>query len=166
MNDQPSTHQILIMGIGNLVQSDDGFGVHIIRAFSSNDNKLPDNVEILDAGTSIVDHLSNLILADYLICVDVAAGGKSPGTIYRFRPEDITYKKSRFHNAHKISIFDALKMVEAMKGKTPDTLIYAVEPENIEWGIEMSPTLQKVMPEVMSLIDKEIHSINTIQQYL
>lgn len=153
---------MLIMGIGNLVQSDDGFGVQVIKQLSRDAVCLPQNIELLDAGTSIVDQLQILLLADYLLCIDVVAGGGKPGTLYQFKPEDITYKKSRFHHAHKISIFDVLDMVELLNKKPLPTKIIAVEPENIDWGTQLSCTLQTKLTEVVAMIHDEITLFNNV----
>lgn len=147
---------ILILGIGNLVQSDDGFGVHVIRELLKEKGALPENVNLLDGGTSIVDQLGDISEAERLICIDVADGGKAPGTIYRFTPEDTNYKKSKFHHAHKISIFDALEMVMHMKQRVPETTIIAIQPENIEWGTNLSPMLLSKIPVVIKIIREEI----------
>lgn len=147
--------KILVLGIGNLVQSDDGFGVHVIRRLL-NGNDVPRNVQFLDAGTSIIDQLSELSEADRIICVDVADGGMPPGAIYRFSPDDIVYKKSKYHHAHKVSIFEALEMVRLMKNSVPETTIIAVQPERIGWGMALSPTLENNMQEVINMIYKEI----------
>jgi len=152
--------KILVFGIGNLVQSDDGFGVHIIREMLKEGHSLPSNVELLDAGTSIIDQLGDLMDADRLICVDVADGGSEPGTIYRFSPEDITYQKSKYHHAHKINIFDTLEMIRTMKKESPETTIIAVQPEIFDWGITLSPTLQEKVAPVIRLVLNEIDEAN------
>jgi len=157
------SNKILVFGIGSLVQSDDGFGVHIIKELLKEKESLPENVTLLDAGTSIVDQLRDLSDADQLICVDVADGGMPPGTIYRFEPGDIAYKKSRFHHAHKITIFDALEMVRAMEKKVPQTSIIAVQPEIIDWGMNLSPVIEAQVPKVIRLIRDEIQKINSLQ---
>lgn len=145
----------MVLGIGNLVQSDDGFGVHIIRELLKEKETLPPHVDLLDAGTSLTSRLGDLAEADKIICVDVADGGETPGTVYRFRPEDVVYKKSKFHHAHKISLFDALDMVQCMTQKRPETVIIAVQPEDIQWGTSLSPTLQGRIPGVVDMVRRE-----------
>ena len=152
--------KILVLGIGNLVQSDDGFGVHVIRTLLKEKNSLPPNVDLLDGGTSIVDQMGELADADRLICIDVAEGGRAPGTIYRFKPEEVAYKNSKFHHAHKISLFDTLEMVRLMKKQTPETIIIAVQPEKIEWGTDLSLTLKNATPHVLKMIRNEIAAAN------
>lgn len=153
--------QILVFGIGNLVMSDDGFGSHAIRELEQSEEPLPENVTLVDAGTSIIDQMPDLVKAKHLVCIDVVEGGGEPGTIYRFRPEDITYKKSKFHHAHKIDIFATLEMVEQMEGHKPDTVIIGVQPKNIDWGTELTPELAEKMPEVLGIVRDEIDKINT-----
>lgn len=145
------------------MQSDDGFGPHVIRELAKVHDSLPVGTSILDAGTSIVDHMSDISKADHMICVDVVEGGGEPGTIYRFAPADVTYKKSKFHHAHKISIFDTLEMVEKMEGRSPETIILAVQPEHIDWGTELTESVKHALPKVMQLIRDELANIYGVE---
>lgn len=148
--------KVLIFGIGNLVQSDDGFGPHVIRELAKQKDNLPPGTELLDAGTSIVDQISDIAQADRMICVDVVEGGGEPGTIYRFAPEDVKYTTSKFHHAHKINIFDTLEMVKKMQDRIPKTTIIAIQPKTIDWGTDLSATLIENMPKVLQLIRDEV----------
>jgi len=153
--------KILIFGIGNLVQADDGFGPHVIRELQKELHELPPGTELLDAGTSIVDQMSDIAQADRMICVDVVEGGGEPGTIYKFAPEDVKYKTSKFHHAHKINIFDTLEMVRKMQNRIPKTTIIAIQPQHIDWGTELSAPLRENMPKVLQLIREEVHQAHT-----
>jgi hypothetical protein len=46
---------VLILGIGNILQRDDGLGVHVVNEILSMDSALPDCVEVIDGGTAGFD---------------------------------------------------------------------------------------------------------------
>ncbi len=146
--------KILIMGIGNYLMEDDGFGVHFIKYLE--EKELPSNVTLIDVGTSISDHLDLLCETDKLICVDVAEGGGSPGDIYKFTPADINYQNSKYHNAHKITIFDTLEIVRTLKGNIPECTILAVEPKDYNLEIGLSKEVEAALKKVYLLIKEMI----------
>jgi len=78
--------QILILGVGNLLLSDEGVGVHVARKLMEMD--FPPQVEVLEGGTDGFGLMHVLLQADRLILVDAVRGGGPPGSIYRFEIED------------------------------------------------------------------------------
>ncbi len=81
----------MVLGCGNTLLGDDGFGPAVIRALH-NDRKLPAGVTCADVGTGIRDHLFNFLLApglapERLIIVDAVAGtDREPGEVFLLRP--------------------------------------------------------------------------------
>ena len=84
--------RIVVMGLGNLLLSDEGLGVHVYRKLTA-EGGLPGNVELFEAGTASLDALQTIGLVDKLVAVDAVKGGGDPGDIYRFKPEDIKSSK-------------------------------------------------------------------------
>src|ERR1017187_7246213 len=82
----------LILGAGNLLLSDEGFGVHFIRYLQSY-RTLPPDVELFDAGTLglMVGH--KLEEADRVYIVDTIAAPGVPGTCIRYAKEDFLLER-------------------------------------------------------------------------
>ena len=76
------------MGVGNVLLKDEGIGVHVARTLSKAIGSRTD-LDIIDGGTS-PDTFMLLENADKLIIIDAVNGGGSPGSVYRFCPDDIT----------------------------------------------------------------------------
>jgi len=72
---------VLVAGVGNVLMSDDGFGVEVIRRLA--DQQLPADVEIVDIGIRGM-HLAYQLLDGYraLLIVDATARGGKPGELY------------------------------------------------------------------------------------
>jgi hydrogenase maturation protease len=146
--------RILILGVGNLLLSDEGVGVHIARSLMEID--FPPYVRVVEGGTDGFGLMHILLGADRLILVDAVRGGGPPGSIYRFEIEDCppfpdTYKTS----VHQISILEVINL-SALIGSPPRTTIIGVEPKCVEMGMDLSPEIEAKIPRVIELIREEV----------
>jgi hydrogenase maturation protease len=147
--------KILILGVGNLLLGDDGFGVHLINSLM--DTPLPPNVQILEAGTVSHQLIPLLREIDRLIVVDAVEAGDTPGSIFRFSPDDMQFPSEQISSLHQISLIDVLRMAELTGGK-PDTIIFGVQPKDVSsWSLELSEEVRAVMPKVRELIFEELN---------
>ena len=142
-----------ILGVGNLLMKDEGIGVHVAHACEQ--LCLPENVEVIDGGTSI--ELASLVEGfDRLIVVDAALAGGKPGQIYRFALEEIDQGNSPLLSSHEFGIAQALG-ASAIAGNEPERIvIVGVEPKEIDWGLELSPELENRIPEIIRGVLREI----------
>lgn len=149
-------YEIIVIGIGNVILKDDGFGVHVIEALKRED--LPDNVLLVDGGTSSIDMMGYFVDYNNLIIVDVLKAGAKPGTIYKLSPDDLkSYKRDNL-SIHSIQILDVIKMAN-MLGADPDVLIYGIEPYEIKYDLNLSEKIKEKVPVVVDLLIKEINSL-------
>ena len=77
----------LVLGVGNLLMSDDGVGVHAVQRLEK--RTLPPGVEVLDGGTCGLDLLQFFEGVERLIVLDAANLGREPGAIVRLEGEDV-----------------------------------------------------------------------------
>lgn len=78
----------LILGVGNLLMSDDGVGVHVVQRLAAS-RVLPDEVQAVDGGTCGLDLLQYFEGVDHLIVVDAANLNRPPGSIQRLMGEQV-----------------------------------------------------------------------------
>ena len=145
---------VLILGVGNLLLSDDGFGVHVINELRN--IPLPPNVTLIEAG--IVSHqlIPDFHQADLLIFIDAVEAGDSPGSIFRFRPEDMRFMSQMKASLHEMSLMDVLHMT-ALTGNRPEAIIIAVQPKDVKTcSMELSDEIRAVIPKVIELIFEEL----------
>jgi hydrogenase maturation protease len=146
--------QILILGVGNLLLSDEGVGVHVARKLMEMD--FPPGVEVLEGGTDGFALMHVLLQADRLILVDAVKGGGAPGSIYRFEIEDCPPFPDIFKTSvHQISILEVINL-SGLIGSTPRTTVIGVEPKRLEMGMELSPQIEATIPKVIQLIKEEV----------
>jgi hydrogenase maturation protease len=145
----------VIIGVGNVLLKDEGIGVHVARALQEMSlASSEEEVEVVDGGTS-PDAFDSAEGADKLIIVDAACGGGEPGTIYRFAPDGLSEGPRLLTSLHDLGLLDSLRMMESVGNPPRDTVIIGVEPAEVDWGLELTPTLRRKLPDVVRLVVEE-----------
>jgi len=155
MKDGKSGQNITILGVGNILLSDEGVGVHVANELCK--RALPENVSVVEGGTDGFRLLNVITEADRLIVVDAVKGGGEPGSLYRFDIDDVKACPSGFKTSvHQIGILEVIDL-SGLIGKTPRTTIIGVEPKSLEMGLELSPEIREKMPRIIELVLEEIN---------
>ena len=156
-NAEPET-RVLILGAGNLLLRDEGVGVHVAQRLGW--MSLPEGVQAVDCGTALLDAVSLIKKAERLIVVDAIRTGTRPGTLFRLRDKDIAELPRKRVSLHQLGLLEALDMVDKL-GKKPPTIIIGVEPEDTAPGMELSATLQRVLPRILDVVLAEAGTSET-----
>ncbi len=150
---------ILILGVGNLLLSDEGFGVHVARRLMDMD--LPPDVEVMDGATAGLDLLDYVEGREKVVFVDIVRSGQDPGTLYRFAAEDLEDQAKSYLSLHDIDVTDLLRLMDLLDVKKPQMVVIGVEPKDMETAsLELSPELEALVPKVIKLVMKEIGEID------
>lgn len=129
---------ILVLGIGNLVMSDDGIGVRVVQRLTQS-FQFPDGVTILDGGTLGLDLLPQLEGVERLLVVDAVDLGKAPGTLVRLSGDDVPIVLETKLSPHQMGLKDLLA-VAMLQGFSPQEMVlWGVQPGTIEMGMDLSP---------------------------
>lgn len=123
-----ASERILVLGIGNMLWADEGFGIRVVEALDR-DFALPDHVGVMDGGTQglyLLPHIENL---DALIIVDAIDYGLEPGSFRILRGGDVP----AFLGAHKMSLHqtgfqDVLATAQLMDRCPRDLVLIGVQP--------------------------------------
>ena len=145
--------QIVVVGIGNVLMKDEGVGVHVARALK--DRSLPQDVEVIDAGT-YSEVAFDLETAERVIVVDAVHGGGPPGTVYRFTEEEIALERTEgLRSTHSVDLLHTLRYC-ACNEHTPKIVVIGVEPEEINWGLDLSTEVAAVLPRIIEIVQEEL----------
>jgi hydrogenase maturation protease len=147
------TPRIVVIGVGNLLQRDEGIGIHAIQALEK--MNLPADVRLVDGGTS-PDIIAYTGAGNKMIIIDCAKAGGKPGDIYRFKPDDLTTGKAVLTSAHEMGVAENLNLMMLTGNKPKDVIIIGMEPAEIDWGMELSATVKKKLPELVKVVLGEI----------
>jgi hydrogenase maturation protease len=121
--------------------------------------ELPENIELFDGGTLGVDLMPYIEGKEKLIVIDSVDAGEKPGTLFRFRPDDLNYEEAPKTSVHQIGLIESLQMVKLF-GKVPDeVVIFGVQPGLIDWGEELTDEVKAAVPKLIKHILKEIEKL-------
>jgi hydrogenase maturation protease len=149
--------QILVLGAGNILRSDDGLGPAAIGVLQEKEN-LPDFIRPVDVGTSILQYLEDISHSNCVIFIDAVRAGGIPGSVYSF---DLLYKETFLYekpDSHGFSPSDAVSWARILTGFPQKAILYGIEPANLEYGLELSLPVKGALPELIRLVYDEIRS--------
>jgi hydrogenase maturation protease len=157
--DDAPPQRIVILGVGNLLLSDEGVGVHVANRLM--EMELPPGVEVIEGGTDGFRLMNVVTEADRLIVIDAVKGGASPGSIYRFDVKDApSYPQVYKTSVHQIGILEVIHLSELV-GRTPETTIIGIEPKSMAMGLELSPEISEKLPRIIELALKEVEEFSS-----
>jgi hydrogenase maturation protease len=153
MSNEKKQIEVLVLGLGNELLTDDGVGVHVIRMLQ----KEPpiEGVMIAEVGTGILHAQYLLEQACHVIAVDAVKAGDQPGSVYSFNVDQAQLNEPA--SLHELGIVGLLQLMP--EHSRPVTTILGVEPEKIEYGMELSATLEAAVPRVVQIARKMITNI-------
>lgn len=127
-----SSPNILILGIGNLLWADEGFGVRCVELLNER-YRFPDGVRLMDGGTQGIYLVQHVQQADCLIVFDAVDYGLAPGTLKVVRDDEVP----RFMGAKRMSLhqtgFQDVLALAAFTGAYPrELLLVGVQPAELE----------------------------------
>ena len=147
--------KIVVLGVGNELLSDEGIGVHVVKALLK-ENILPPEVEVMEGGTDGFGLINIITDTDRLIVIDSIKGGSEPGSLYKFDIEDAPAPPDIFKTSvHQIGILEVINL-SSLIGKTPKTTVIGVEPKSVSTGMELSKEVRAKIPRVIELVQAEV----------
>jgi hydrogenase maturation protease len=146
----------LIFGAGNLLLSDEGFGVHFVRYLEAHYH-FPPEVELLDAGTMGIMVTHKIEEADRVFLVDIVETQGDPGQFLRYCKDDFMLKRIPIKmSPHQIGVQEML-LISELRGCAPsEVYLWGVIPSSLESGCELTPVLQKVLVKLADQLVKEL----------
>lgn len=149
--------RITILGIGNILFCDEGFGVRVIEQLEAS-YEFSGNVSIFDGGVLGMNLLGVLSETDYLIVIDALRKGDDPGSLYRLEESEIPSRIRAKNSLHQVDFLEALTMCRVLD-QCPKTVVLGVEPLDIETvSCELTPTIRaKVAPMIEKVLEETVH---------
>ncbi len=158
-----SVPQIAILGCGNILLGDDGFGPAVIERLLNTD--LPEWVQAVDVGTSIREYLIDLLLAPvlqpaHLVVVDATYRDQAaPGTLFWCRPDDLPSCKAHDFSLHQFPTVNLLTELEEETGMEVALLLAqaVTVPEIINPGLTV--VMEQAVLAATTLLTQRIHAV-------
>ncbi len=147
--------RIVVLGVGNILLSDEGIGVRAVEKLQR-DYDLPPEVVVIDGGTTGMEMLEDLSNADHLIIIDAVRSGKAPASIIRLADEQVPVFFRTKLSPHQIGLSDVLATLAFIGEQPGGVTVIGVEPVSLETGMALSPQVEARLPELMELVVTEL----------
>lgn len=150
-----------VLGLGNLLYQDEGFGIHAINAMQET-FLLPEDVELVDGGVLGMNLLPLVEECSHLLVIDVVDGGQTPGTVIELSGETIPRFASTKLSEHQVGFQEVLGLA-SFRGSLPPSLhLIGVQPQAMGSGIHLSQVVASAMPEVTRRAWDKLKSWNLV----
>ncbi len=151
-------HYITVLGLGNILLQDEGFGVHFVRRLADK-YRFPPPVRVIEGGTLAYALLETVCDCSRLIVIDVLKTDDEPGTLYRFTKEELELHLPPPTSAHEVQFQDVLVKAELL-GEAPEVVFLCVAPEAYgDFNLAMTPRLYGRMDEMERMLLEELASL-------
>lgn len=145
---------LLIIGIGNPIMSDDGIGVHALRYL---EGRLPDDVELIEGSVYCADLLPFLENRRKVVFIDGIDAGAEPGTLFRFSPDEVRNQKGNEPvSLHDFGIYELITAARLLDQCPEDMIVLAVQVKNVGIGEELSREVRDAIPRIHRLLLDEL----------
>ena len=142
----------LVLGVGNLLWADEGFGVRCVEAFDRRFQE-SDNVTVADGGTQGLYLVDLLRDHDPIVIFDAVDYGDTPGALRLVHDDDIP----AFVGAHKMSLHqaglqDVIACAKLLGGCASRMLLIGVQPVDLEdYGGSLRPLVRERVPQALDI---------------
>ena len=156
-----SAPQVVILGVGNVLMSDEGLGVHAVMALEQGYD-FPAHVRCVDGGTSTQELLGDLEDLDHLIVLDAVNSNSPPGTMIRLEDAEVPQAFTTKFSPHQVGIADLLAMLTFTGHAPKHVLVLGVEPAVLQLGMTLSPVVATRVPQLVTQVLAELKKLGIV----
>ncbi|NMO91320.1 hydrogenase maturation protease [Actinomycetospora sp. TBRC 11914] len=167
--------RILVVGIGNVLCSDDGFGSEVAARLLARPDHLPEGVEVLDVGIRGL-HLAHRLLDGYdvLLVVDTTHRDGPPGALYLLEHhlQDAARAELDPHGMSPdavLGLLDGLARDTGAGGGAGDVvgrvLVLGCEPADLEPGLGLSAPVAAAVDEAVAAVGRVVDRLLAGQDF-
>lgn len=153
INEQSKT---LLLGLGNLVHSDDGLGVHAIQSLIL-DPRVPSDVVLMDGGTQGLSLLPHIAAYQRLLVIDALDVGEAPGTLVRVEGNALQNLPGKA-SVHQLGFADLLVALELLGESPKEIVLLGAQPLSTEWSTELTPAVQEALGPLLDAVIEQLET--------
>lgn len=147
--------QITILGVGNILLSDEGVGVRVVERLSEQ-YLFPEHVQVVDGGVLGIRLMGVIGSTDVLIVVDAVCNRQAPGTLYRLADDQVPRRVLAKQSMHQMDLPEVLALCNAID-QSPQVVVVGIEPEDItSMAIELTPIVADKVDAMVAMVLKEL----------
>jgi len=135
--------KIVVVGVGNIIHSDDGAGVHALEKLRG-DPRLPSDVTLIDGGTYGIELLAYLHDSSRLLLLDAVDVGERAGTLVRMADSELRGLPCGA-SVHQLGVADLLATLPLVSEMPREIVLLGVQPASTDWGTELSAPVEAAL---------------------
>ena len=159
MNEDASAPQrrIVVLGVGNLLWADEGFGVRCVEALAAGWD-VPPEVEVMDGGTLGLALVPELLDATHVLLFDAVAHRGEPGTLVVARDDEIpALMGGDKMSLHQVGMNDILASLELLGHKPEHFTVVGIRPVQLaDYGGSLTEPVRAQLPAALELGIEEL----------
>jgi len=144
------TGTTLVLGVGNIIMGDEGFGVHVVRRLR--EAGLPPDVKVEEGGVGGFNLLGSLEGIQRVIVVDVMMADIASGEVCLFKPgPGFREPGKNIVSFHQVGVLELVRMWGLLDYE-PEIFFLVARPEKLDWGTELTPNLDTAANKAVRLL--------------
>jgi hydrogenase maturation protease len=152
--DKSNQTKTIVLGLGNLINSDDGVGLFALRRLQQ-DSRVSSHVGLVEGGTKGLELVPYVCEASHLLVLDALEAGARAGTVLRLEGEDLRSLPGS-GSAHQLALADLLVALRMIEMEPPQTVLLGVQPANTALGVGLSPSVEAAVPMLVEAAVAEL----------
>jgi len=145
----------MILGVGNLLLTDDGVGIHAIQRLQA-EYEIPEEVQVVDGGTCGLDLLQFLDGVDNLVIVDAAHLNREAGAMARMEGDQVPAYLALKTSPHEIGLPELMFTAKLIDIYPKRVVVLGVQPESIETHVGLTPPVAARLDELVETLANEV----------
>ena len=151
--------KINVIGLGNILFGDEGFGVEAVRLLEEECSELPGNVQFIDGGTQGIYLLEHIESADALLIYDAIIPSEFDREVYVYRNDELPAFIHRKMSSHQMGLSELLSVAKLHDRVPPEVVLIGVPPKELELGEGISKQVETLLPKAVEEGKKFLQSV-------
>ncbi|MEH6627515.1 MAG: HyaD/HybD family hydrogenase maturation endopeptidase [Motiliproteus sp.] len=149
---------VLVLGVGNILLSDEGIGVRVVEALEQR-YEIPANLDVVDGGTAGMELLEMMSDRDQVIIIDAVNTGAAPGTVVELRGEEVPALFRTRISPHQLGISDLLGVLVVIDQMPKAMTLFGAVPYSLDTGIELTAAMQEKLEIILTFTVAELQRL-------
>jgi hydrogenase maturation protease len=151
-------HEALVLGIGNILWADEGFGVRAVEALNAA-YVFPESVALVDGGTQGLYLYDAVASARRVLVLDAIDFGLPPGTLAVKRDAEVPALCRTKVSPHQMGFGDVLALAFLRSESPQSVTLIGVQPEELEdLGGSLRDTVRARIGDAVDLAVRELEA--------
>ena len=147
--------RVTVLGVGNVLLTDEGFGVRVAEALDAA-YVFPDDVQVLDGGVLGMELLRFVTGTEKLLILDALKEGGADGKCRLLAGDEVKAHFREKLSAHEIGVQDVLTFLEVTGKPVGEVVVIGAEPKSLEAGLSLSPEMAPRVAEAAAMAAEEL----------